>query len=278
MVVVAPVTAASQTVVANADRYGGMLHATARRPSFEVTSIRPSAPNAGFGGIRTQPDGVVIRGASIKDVIEFAYAVSNENEFSGGPNWIQTERFDIVAKPNEAEAAALVKVSQADLDVQMRLMLQSLLEERLQLKVSFALREMPLFALIVAKGGFKCKNAAPAAPFASLWRPRYGAAKPPIPVPAPGEQAIHWAPRGWPFWLIATSITYQPELGGRIVVDRTGFDGVYDCELSWTPEGTDAPGSSFFTAIQEQMGLKLQPEKGPVETILIDRVERPSEN
>jgi uncharacterized protein (TIGR03435 family) len=63
-----------------------------------------------------------------------------------------------------------------------------------------------------------------------------------------------------------------------MVVDKTGLNGVFDCELSWAHEGTDAPAPSFFTAIQEQMGLKLQPEKGPVETIVVDHIEQPSPN
>jgi uncharacterized protein (TIGR03435 family) len=83
---------------------------------------------------------------------------------------------------------------------------------------------------------------------------------------------------GWPFSTIVTWITRQPELDGRMVLDKTGLNGIYDCDLSWVPEGADVPEPPFFTAIQEQMGLKLQPETGPVETIVIDHIEQPSEN
>ncbi len=299
MVIVVPVSAASQIVTPNAGiaapqskDHGGMLHATAARPSFEVASIRQRTPNAEctISGIpMMQPDGIEIRCLSIKDVIEFAYAVPNEKEFSGGPSWIRTEMFDITAKPDQAEALVLSKLSDTDLHIQMRLMVQSLLEERLHLKVSFAMKDLPLFALVVAKGGFKCTNAAPDAPRASMGHPRYGVVgplPPPPPPPPPGyvppapgrEQAMRWVPHGWPFSLIVASITRQPELGGRMVVDKTGLDGIYDCDLSWAPEDTDVPGPSFFTAIQEQMGLKLQPEEGPVETIVIDHIEQPSAN
>ena len=89
---------------------------------------------------------------------------------------------------------------------------------------------------------------------------------------------MRWVPHGWPFSLIVAWITRQPELGGRMVVDKTGLDGIYNCNLSWAPEGADVPGPSFVMAIQEQMGLKLQSEKGPVETIVIDHIEQPSEN
>ena len=116
----------------NADHHGGMLHATGPRPSFEVASIRP-APNPSFG-ISIHPDSIELRGFSIKDAIEFAYAVPDEKEFSGGPNWMQTETFDITAKPSEADVAVLSKLSYADLSTQMRLMLQSLLEERFRFR------------------------------------------------------------------------------------------------------------------------------------------------
>jgi uncharacterized protein (TIGR03435 family) len=231
------------------------------------------------------PDSLEIHGSSIKDVIEFAYAVPNENEFSGGPSWIRTEKFDITAKPDQAEALVLSKLSRTDQQAQMRLMLQSLLEERFHLKVNFVMKDLPLLALVVAKGGFKCTNAAP-----------YGAdellpAPPPPPPPPPGwsgppapghepwrEQPMHWAPHRLPFWLIVFDISRQPELGGRIVLDKTGLNGAFDCDVSWAHEGTDVPGPSFFTAIQEQMGLKLQPETGPVEVVVIDSIEKPSEN
>ena len=239
------------------------------------------------------PGGIKIRGSSMEDVIEFAYGVPSHNELFGGPSWIQTEKFDIMAKPDEAETLRLGKLSNADLRVQMQLMVQSLLEERLHLKVSFAMKDLPLFALVVAKGGFKCTNAAPDAPPASIQHPRHDAdgplPPPPPPLPpgyvpptlsyGPGhEQAMSWMHHGWPFSLIVAWITRQPELGGRMVVDKTGLDGIYDCDLSWVPEGADVPGPSFFTAVEEQMGLRLQSEKGPVETMIIDHIEQPSEN
>jgi uncharacterized protein (TIGR03435 family) len=290
---VAPQTAASQTVELNADHSGGILHATGARPSFEVATIRPSAPNAELRlrGITMLPDRFAARGSSIEDVIEFAYAVPSDSAFSGGPGWIRTEMFDITAKPDQAEALVLSKLSDTDLHIQMRLMVQSLLEERLHLKVSFTTKDLPLFALVVAKGGFKCTNAAPDAQVASMARARDGAlAPPPPPPPPPGyvppaaghepwrEQTMHWVPHGWPYSMIVATISRQPELGGRMVVDKTGLDGIYDCDLQWAHEGADVPGPSFFTALQEQMGLELQPEKEPVETLVVDSIDRPSEN
>jgi uncharacterized protein (TIGR03435 family) len=267
--------------------YGGMLHATGARPSFEVASIRPSAPNpeSRYSGITVHGDSIQIQGSSIKDVIEFAYAVPNDNQFSGGPSWIRTDKFDITAKPDGAEAIALSKLSDAERTMRMRLMLQSLLEDRFQLKVNFATKDLPFFALVVAKDGLKCTHVASASDgLGAVVLPPPPPPPPPGYVPpAPGheawrEQPMHWIPHGWPFSLIVASMARQPELGGRIVQDKTGLNGTFNCDVSWAREGADVPGPSFFTAIQDQMGLKLQPEHGPVEVIVIDHIDRPSEN
>ena len=288
-----PISVFAETVIVRTESpapqsksYGGMLHPTGVRPSFEVATIRQSAPDseARFTGITMHSDVMEIRGTSIKDVIEFAYDVPNESEFSGGPSWIRTEKFDITAKPSEEKALTLAKLSWNDLHTQMRLMLQSLLEERLRLKVSFPARNLPLLVLTVAKGGFKCKNASPSSSSGSPPPP------PPPPPPSVGEvapppgrelwraQEMHWVAQRMPFPLIATWIGTQPELGGRTVVDRTGIKGEYDCEVSWAHEGSDVPGPSFFTAVSEQMGLRLHSDRGPVETIIVDHVERPLGN
>jgi uncharacterized protein (TIGR03435 family) len=286
-------SSAQSSAALQPEEHAGILHASGARPSFEVATIRPSAPGAELRlrGITMQPDSFRARGSSIKDVIEFAYAIPSDNALSGGPSWIRTEQFDIMARPDPAEASVLSKLSDADLRVQMQLMAQSLLEERFHLKVIFATKDLPMFVLEVAKGGFKCTNAAPDAALASMGSPRYSAIGPPPPPPpppgyvppAPGhepwrEQPMHWIPHGWPFSLIVASIARQPELDGRMVVDKTRLDGIYNCDLTWSHEGTDVPGPSFFTSLQEQMGLKLQPEHGPVETIVIDHIDRPSEN
>ncbi len=195
MVIVVPMPAASQAVMVSAEKaapqskdYGGMLHATAARPSFEVATIRPSAPNPELRlrGITMQSDRFTARGSSIEDVIEFAYAVPSDNEVSGGPGWIRTVMFDIAAKPDEAEALVLSKLSSADLRVQMRLMVQSLLEERFHLKVSFAVKDLPVFALVVVKGGFKCTNAASDSAAGRAPTPHSPAGPPPPPPLPPG--------------------------------------------------------------------------------------------
>jgi uncharacterized protein (TIGR03435 family) len=149
-------------------------------------------------------------------------------------------------------------------------MLQAVLAERFQMKVHQEDREAPIYALIVAKNGSKLKEATEA-----------------------GADSLN-VERGQ---IIGHSLSLQ-ELAkgltggntGRVVVDRTGLTGKYDFTLTWTPDqgaappGPDGgatenvPGPSIFTAIQEQLGLKLEPAKGPVKTLVIDHIERPSAN
>jgi len=276
----------------NVQGYGQMLHATGARTSFEVASVKPSRPDEQDRGFVVQPGRFTARGTTVKRLILYAYGIVSDQEFSGGPKWMTTDRFDVVAKSDEAETVALSKLSQGDRDEQMRLMVQSLLAERLQLEVSFPKKELSIYALVVAKGGFKCmRSTATASRMATMPRPRFplrSTAPPPPPPPPPSAgatteersiaQSVHLNLKGYPFVLWVFTLSTQPELGGRIVVDKTGLDGPYDCDVSWSQVGTDVPGPSFFTAIQEQMGLKLVPEKDTVETLVVESVERPSAN
>ena len=91
-------------------------------------------------------------------------------------------------------------------------------------------------------------------------------------------QSLHMRTKGWPFWLILASLSHQPELEGRPVIDQTGLEGAYDCEMNWSQANSDGTDQSFFTAVRDQLGLTLQPSKGPVEVLVIDSIQRPSEN
>lgn len=91
-------------------------------------------------------------------------------------------------------------------------------------------------------------------------------------------QSLHLRTKGWPFWLTVALLSHQTELEGRPVIDKTGLEGAYDCEMNWSQVDSDGAGQSFFSAVQDQLGLKLQPSKGPVEVLVIDSISRPSEN
>ena len=272
-----------------------LLHASGERPSFAVASIRPSSPD------RVEFERAVVeagggftgRSMTLRQIVSFAYGITFARELLGAPAWAGVDKFDIEAKADDAERAALSKLSRDDLDERVRLMLQLLLAERFKLKVSFARKELPVYVLTVAKGGMKCPKAVAETPLAKLPAPRFAwTALPPPPPPPPGyvppspedahvqTQTMHMRTKFFPFWLVVTEIGHQPDLDGRTVVDKTGLDGSanYDCDLTWSRAGSEGSGPSFFTAIQEQMGLKLEAGKGEAEVLVIDGVERPSEN
>jgi len=92
------------------------------------------------------------------------------------------------------------------------------------------------------------------------------------------QQNMHMHTKGWPFWLIVTSLSHQPELGGKPVLDDTGLDGPYECDLQWSREGSEGPGQSFFPAVQEQLGLRFQLSRGTIEVLVVDSIQEPSPN
>ena len=215
-------------------------------PRFEVASIRPSPSGAGGTTVyNPTPDRFAADSITTRTLIAFAWDL-RVFQVSGGPGWLDSERYDVVAKP-EGDAAV----------ERVRRMVRSLLAERFQLQVHQAAREMPIFTLEIAKGG------------------------PKIRVASPGSGPEIRGPHGH---LTARRITAEMlarllanELA-RPVVNRTGIDGAFDADLEWTPEQDTDPGPSIFTAIEEQLGLKLESKRAPVDVLIVDRVERPSAN
>jgi bla regulator protein blaR1 len=282
--------------LASARRVHAQSQATtnAALPSFEVASIKPDhsgAPNRFFRF--ADPSRLTITNMPVKDLIEFAYHVQ-PFQISGGPGWINSQGYDIQAKVDDSVVAQLQKLPREQRMDQFRLMLQSLLADRFKLKLSRETKQLPIYDLVVAKGGPKLTpTTVPAAP----------------PIPSANEQS---RPRGPMMMMSPGRITAKavdmsalaellgrdPALGGRLVVDQTGLKGKYDFTLQFAPEremlipGTndrppmpadgppppDANAPSIFTAIQEQVGLKLEPTKGPVQTLVIESIEQPSGN
>ncbi|NYF78870.1 M56 family metallopeptidase [Granulicella arctica] len=272
--------------------YGQILHASGPLPSFEVASIRPWKPSSpppspdsgGFprkvmmaspvGGGGQTTDRVNFIGQT-EILIESAYnlPIASGRRIVGGPDWLysQSNRYEIQAKIEDSLYAAMQKMTPAQQREQVDLMEQSLLADRFKLKVHFETREMPVYALVVAKSGSKLTPAEDGEP-SNLFN-------------LESEQGGEMTARA----VTLDEFVRSPLLrvGGRLVVDQTGLKGRYDFNLKWRSEqiaasgagqegGTDAP--SLFTAIQEQMGLKLVPTKGPVEVLVVDHIERPSAN
>jgi uncharacterized protein (TIGR03435 family) len=218
--------------------------------------------------------GVRITGASLKNLISVAYNV-RAFQISGGSQWVYTEPFDIEARAATSDVSTPTdpsKMSEEQRKANERL--KSLLASRFQLTLHPETKEQPVYALIVSKGGTKLRESTEARGL--IRRMDRGTLK---------GQAVG---------LGMLALNLSNELGRR-VIDKTGLTGKYDFELKWIPIqpssaplslppqtsesalGAD-PGPSIFTALQEQLGLRLESEKGAVEVLIIDRAERPSKN
>jgi uncharacterized protein (TIGR03435 family) len=236
-------------------------------PEFEVASIKPGDPGARGGYIQPSPGRFTSTNMPLIGLITFAYDV-RPDQISGAPGWIDSQRYDILAT-SESPVGDPHKL----LD-QQRLMLQKLLADRFQLRVRHETRERPVYTLTVDKNGPKMKenNDLKSAPFPIIVITGRGHAK---------AQIVS----------MSYIVQFLESQLGRIVLDRTGLKGSYDFTLQWTPDPAfepglgaapdappDASGPSIFTALRQQLGLGLESTKGPVEFIVVDRVEKPSEN
>jgi uncharacterized protein (TIGR03435 family) len=277
---------------------------------FDVASIKPNTGGPGPMMIQMPPNGrVSIVNATVRMVLRSAYRLQ-DYQIIGGPDWLNRDRYDIQATPSaDFQPDPLVPCMGADCPLtKTQIMMQQLLVDRLQFKSHRETREFPVYELTVAKSGFKLKEVAAPPPRAP------GALPPPPPPPPPpgtgpptNPAALPTPPPGMmmnfgtgiaasalPFASLASALS---QLLGRPVVDKTGITGYYDFKIVFSREGipnngpapplpgepaagldaTD-PMPSIFTAIQEQLGLKLDSTKGPVEVLLIDNVNKPTEN
>jgi uncharacterized protein (TIGR03435 family) len=218
----------------------------------------------------------------VKRLIQAAYNIK-DFQISGGPGWVSSDLFDINAKPE----------SPAKPD-QLMPMLQSLLAERFRLIIRRDTKEMPVYALVIAKNGPKFKDAHESDPNI----PELSGA-PDLPAGSPRAR-ISIVRRGRLTVQGGDMAGLTSQLSsflGRAVVDNTGLMGTYDLKLEWVPDENqvgnfqtigvpegfgappaDWPGPTLFTALEEQLGLKLDSQKGPVEMVVIERVEKPSSN
>jgi len=272
--------------------YAQLLHPTSPMPGFSVVSVRPTNPNQDLSHGGVSPDSYRAERTTIKDVLGYAFGLGYDRELVNAPSWVKEEHYDIQGTLDEDQIASRRRLTRDERDVQMRLMVQSMLAERFHLTYHFETRTLPVYLLEVAKSGLKCPRDTTSPPaIADPSRPRFrwfNAPAPPPPPPgwhppSPEEQrvhlqSLHMRTRGWPFWLIVTTLSHQPELEGRPVIDKTGLEGAYDCEMNWSQADSGGTGQFFFSAVRDQLGLKLQPAKGPVEVLVIDSISRPSAN
>jgi len=298
-----------------------ILNAQDPAPVPYVASVKRNA--GGFGGqIRIMPGNISVNGMPVRLLIRQAFGQLQDFQLIGGPDWINSDRFDIEAKP-EGGGPMTPQVLQS--------VFKQILEDRFALKVHKETRELPIYALVLARSdGRLGPNLKPASEecstrMASRGRgpapdARGGAVRVGGPPPdgrgGPGRAGGPGGSPGPPDWDAppvcgqrgggfgrmraggATIADFAAMISGtaqRVVIDKTGLSGYYDIALTYTPAGDQLPqgppppgapapppidpdGPTFFTAIQEQLGLKLDNQRGPVEVVVIDSINPPTEN
>jgi uncharacterized protein (TIGR03435 family) len=269
---------------------------------FEVASVRAAKSGTQNFMIRMNPGGrFSASGITLKSLLEIAYDVKDA-QVAGLPPWADSERYEIEAKPDETSLAAFNKLPRDEREAAMRQMLQELATDRFKLSLSHETKDLPVYVLAVAKNGPKFRESA---------------FKPPETLPdappGPGARPMHMGEhremigegmringRGElsaTYGAMKMLVNVLSRIVGKPIVDKTGLTGRYDFTLKWTPDeaqlaampggprrpGDDAPppdasGPTLFTAIQEQLGLKLEAEKAPMDVLVVQHVEHPSEN
>ena len=234
--------------------------------TYDVVSIKLyKAPDAGMSMyMNTTKDGFISRGFAVQNLIFNAFPIITLDQVIGLPEWANSEPYQIEAKMDEATAAAFNKLPRDRRNAANRGLMLSILTERFHLRFHKEIRELPIYNLVLAKSGLKIQ-----------------------PTPKGKETGYSMGPgkiSGNGIEMASLSMSLSSEVG-RVVVDKTGLDGEYSVELNWQPDSMAAsagassssePLPDLFTAIQEQLGLKLEPAKGPVDVYVIDHIEKPS--
>ena len=254
--------------------------------SFEVASVKPNTSGRAEWNFDDPPGRIVGTNVLLRDLIRFAYFIyGGDWEIRlAGPDWIKTARFDVDAKaPSDATQARRMS------------MLRHLLAERFGLKIHYEIRQHPIYALVLARpdrrlGPQLVRSAIDCDAVTAALQAARAAGKPSPFPPAPDKRPLCGS-RGPAGEMTAGALTMEQfalhlaAAAGRQVVDKTGLTGRFDWDLRFAPlqparegEPPAASGPSMFTALQEQLGLKLEPATGPIEVLVIDRVEAPTPN
>jgi uncharacterized protein (TIGR03435 family) len=227
-------------------------------PTFEVATIKPAAPNSdGHTHINYPPnDRFSATNITLLALMQWAYGMP-EKQILDGPAWLASSRFDIQAEADIGDTMKSLTSEQGN-ELKRR-MVQSLLAERFQLKLHSETRTLPAYDLVLAKGGSKLQASESGGKSVGVGR-------------------THFNGQGLGMTSIAEELS---KITGRVVVDKTGLDGRYDFKLLWTADdapAADGDAPTLFTAIQEQLGLKLESAKESVPVFVIDHVDQPTPN
>jgi uncharacterized protein (TIGR03435 family) len=264
---------------------GTALHLAAQQPSpanaiaaplpvYDVIAIHENKSAPLVTETHWGATGFTATNTTLTSLLMGAYNI-REDLISGRPGWADSFHFDINAKITDADPETLKNLSRD----QRRAMMLALLNDRFHLRAHIETKTLPVYDLVIAKGGSKLKeNSAP--PAQSL-----DPGKPPYTLKPGGFRVSDSQMTGIaiPVSTLASSLAFRVE---RNIIDKTGLTSRYDINLKWTPaeregkadNGSDNNAPDLFTALQEQLGLKLEPSKGPVDTLVVDHVEMPTAN
>ncbi len=261
---------------------------------YEAASIKPTKLGPGNHHGRTTEDEYIQSNITLVGLIRDAYEidlgpnVDDGRSISGAPNWAQSDSYDFEAKMESSVADALKKLPREQRRLTRQQMLQALLADRFGLKIHFETKDLPVYFLVSAKPGPNLHEAKPGDTYENAYKLPNGQ---PAGAGFHSDEAGKITGQGVAIPNLAVWLTRQV---GRTVVDKTGLDGRYDLTIEWSPEADrllrsdpsdagipvapDSSGLSIFTAIQQQLGLKLESGKSPLKIIVVDHVERPSGN
>jgi uncharacterized protein (TIGR03435 family) len=268
---------------------------------YEVVSIKENK-STGFPNATAGDDGFTVTNIPLQALLFSAFGVGKDR-IVDAPDWLSSEKYDVNAKMDPSVSDALKKLSADDKKLAQQQMLIALFADRCKLKFHRETKELQVYTLVIGKNGPKFQESKPDDASDTSTNPANGIKVPDgrggsgrIRVGAGGAVTFH----GLPLTVLVAMLSTQL---GRTVVDKTGLAGKYDFTWQFVPDPTqlraqqeaqppagggangggpilptDPSGSSLFTAVQEQLGLKLESGKGPVEIIVIDHIERPSGN
>jgi uncharacterized protein (TIGR03435 family) len=248
------------------------LATSAKLPTFEVATVKPSKPGRWGEDLDESNNRLTIQNYSLRHLIREAFRLKSDSQIIGGPGWIDNQRFDIVAKVDDGEVARMDKMDGDESDREWDRMLQSLLADRFQLKVTRGQRTLPVFALVVTRSGPKMKP-----------KRRKTSDAPSDSDPGIDIRNGELTARSASMDAFADGLTGMRDMANRVVINRTGLAGSYDFQLDWARDrgdgaSQDSPYPGLFTALPEQLGLKLKSSRASIAVVIVNLATLPSVN
>ena len=249
------------------------LPASASALVYDVASVRPHPAGDGSMSISEPPHlaRLTLTGVTMANIVQIAYGI-NEFQLFGGPSWLQSQRFDVLARSDSAANDVLAKLTPCQQQLTKEHMLQLVLADRAHLTIHHGSKEVSGYGLVLAKSGPKFHESPPD----------------PSDHPHSGGMTMRSSKLGYQLtansWSIDSFAGWLANETHSPVANKTGLSAKYDLALQWSedlaaaPSAGDAPYPQIFTDLQEQLGLKLEPTKAPIDTVIIDHIDLPTAN